>query len=130
MNQSAEEIRAAVDERIESERRTHSPDPDREPKAEPRPSRSLEGKAMSQESKPMPPMPQKLASQRNEILEMAPASSGKTNLLKHLYGQSLTRNQAILAKCADCCGYYIDGRADCEIEDCPLYPFMPYRGKK
>lgn len=85
---------------------------------------------MIQKPKVMPSIPPKLAMQRNEILETAPASSGKTNLRKHLCEEKLTRDQAIKAKCCECLGYYIDGRADCETPDCPLYPFMPYRGKK
>jgi len=24
-------------------------------------------------------------------------------------------------------GYYADGKIDCEVKACPLYPFMPYR---
>lgn len=71
-----------------------------------------------------------LSSQQVEFVKGAPASSGKSNLLKHLYGDRLTRNEAIFAKCCDCSGYYIDGRLDCQTVDCPLYPFMPYRGKK
>ncbi len=63
------------------------------------------------------------------FIQTAPTSSGKTFLLKHLYGDFLTRDQAIRAKCCDCMGYYIDGRTDCELPDCPLYPFMPYRKK-
>jgi len=63
------------------------------------------------------------------FVETAPKSSGKSFLLKHLYGETLTRDQAIRAKCCDCMGYYQDGRIDCEISGCPLYPFMPYRGK-
>jgi hypothetical protein len=85
---------------------------------------------MNQTSKIMRSIPQKQASQRVDILETAPTSGGKTTLLKYLYGDKLTRNAAITAKCCDCMGYYIDGRADCETKECPLYPFMPYRGKK
>jgi len=85
---------------------------------------------MNQKPKITPSIPQKQASQRIEILETAPTSSGKRLLLKHLYGDKLTRNEAIFAKCCDCMGYFIDGRADCETVECPLYPFMPYRGKK
>ncbi len=85
---------------------------------------------MSRKPKLIPSIPQKHVSQRLNILETAPASSGKTNLLKHLYGDRLTRNAAIAAKCCDCMGYYIDGRIDCKTGDCPLHPFMPYRGKK
>jgi len=85
---------------------------------------------MNQKPKITPSIPQKQASQRIEILETAPTSSGKRLLLKHLYGDKLTRNEVIFAKCCDCMGYFIDGRADCETAECPLYPFMPYRGKK
>lgn len=46
-------------------------------------------------------------------------------------GKRLTMGQAILAKCADCMGDYIDGRESCggnELQGgaCPLWPFMPY----
>lgn len=62
-----------------------------------------------------------------ERIESIPASTGKTNLLKHVSGQKLTARQAIIAKCCDCMGYYADGRMDCKMPDCSLYPFMPYR---
>ncbi|RPI50786.1 MAG: hypothetical protein EHM49_08065 [Deltaproteobacteria bacterium] len=60
-------------------------------------------------------------------LPSLPKARGNKELKKYLLGARLTQRQAILAKCADCMGYYLDGRLDCEIEDCPLYPFMPYR---
>lgn len=84
---------------------------------------------MNQKPKITPSIPGKKASQRIEILETAPTSSGKRLLLKHLYGDRLTRDEAIRAKCCDCLGFYIDGRADCEISECALHPFMPYREK-
>ena len=56
-------------------------------------------------------------------------SRGNTLLKKHLKGERLTQRQAILSKCADCTGYHADGRYDCEMPDCPLYPYMPYKGK-
>jgi len=53
---------------------------------------------------------------------------GKKQLLLHLEGgRSLTRSEAILAKCYDCMGGYPEGAADCGCEDCPLYDFSPYR---
>lgn len=85
---------------------------------------------MNRKPKARPSIPQKQASQRVDILEMAPTSGGKTTLLKYLYGDKLTRNASIVAKCCDCMGYYIDGRADCSTAECPLYPFMPYREKR
>ena len=62
-------------------------------------------------------------------LESAPASRGKTLYLKYLDGVRLTGRQAALAKCCDCMCYHIDGREDCRMPTCPLYPFMPYKGK-
>jgi flagellar biosynthesis/type III secretory pathway ATPase len=53
-------------------------------------------------------------------------SQGKRELIKHLAGQKITQKQAIMAKCYDCMGYYLDGKVDCEDTDCSLYPFMPY----
>ncbi len=56
-----------------------------------------------------------------------PASGGRNAYRKFLSGGAVTRSQAILAKCAECCGGYVDGKDDCEVPRCPLYPFMPYR---
>ena len=94
----------------------------------PTPNRS--DRTMSQKPKVMASIPQKQAFQRIEMIETAPTSRGKTNLLKYLNGGKLTRSAAIIAKCCDCMGYHIDGRTDCQTAECPLYPFMPYRGKK
>lgn len=55
-------------------------------------------------------------------------SRGSGFLRKFRAGKRLTRAQAIQAKCADCTGEYTDGRKDCGIGTCPLYPFSPYRG--
>ncbi len=55
---------------------------------------------------------------------------GEANYQKHQEGKTLYRNQAIQAKCFECMGDYLDGRYDCLVKTCPLYPFMPYRGKK
>jgi len=35
--------------------------------------------------------------------------------------------QMILAKCYECMAYYGDGKIDCKIPLCPLYPLMPFR---
>lgn len=55
------------------------------------------------------------------------SSAGKKNLIRHLHGERLTQRQAILAKCCDCTGNHSDGRADCRMPHCSLYPFRPYR---
>ena len=54
-------------------------------------------------------------------------AKGRKEYLKYKNGGRLTHRQAILARCYDCMGNYIDGRMDCQIPECPLYPFMPYR---
>ena len=64
------------------------------------------------------------------IETMGTSARGKSELINHLNGKRLTRNQAIRAMCYDCTGFYADGRLECELSDCPLYGFMPYRGKK
>lgn len=87
------------------------------------------GVAMNQKAKVRAFIPLKVTIQRIKMIETAPTSSGKRFLLKHLRGGTLTRDQAIKAKCADCSGYYIDGRIDCELRECPLYPFTPYKKK-
>ena len=51
---------------------------------------------------------------------------GSTHLQAYQRGRTLTPRQSILAKCAECVSDYIDGREDCEVQGCPLYPFMPY----
>lgn len=40
----------------------------------------------------------------------------------------VSRSKAMLAKCHDCQGHYVDGmeNRDCRVITCPLYPFMPY----
>ena len=38
--------------------------------------------------------------------------------------------KAALAKCKECCSDYIDGRLDCELSDCSLYFWMPYKNKR
>lgn len=61
------------------------------------------------------------------VLNSGIASSWKTNLVKHLKGERLTRNAAILAKCCDCMSYHAYGRMDCRMPHCSLYPFRPYK---
>ncbi len=63
-------------------------------------------------------------------LETLPTSRGATLLKKHNKKQRLTRGEALIAKCCECMGGYIDGRRDCKIPSCPLYPYMPYRGRE
>lgn len=53
---------------------------------------------------------------------------GKKELLRHLEGgKPLTAREAITAKCYDCMGGYPEGAFDCNVPECPLHEFTPYR---
>jgi len=52
---------------------------------------------------------------------------GKVSLLQYLEGKRITRYKAIQAKCYDCDGMGETGK--CDIINCPLYPYSPYRNK-
>jgi len=54
---------------------------------------------------------------------------GKKELVAYLGGLTVGKAPSIKAKCYDCMGGYSDGAMDCLLVRCPLYPFMPYRGK-
>ncbi len=54
-------------------------------------------------------------------------AKGRKELIAHLEGKRLTLRQMILAKCYDCMGFFADGRVDCNIPECALYPVMIYR---
>ena len=64
------------------------------------------------------------------VLSVKKESAGRSHLIKYLKGVRLTQRQAILAYCCACMGYFIDGRNDCKMPECPLYPYMPYREDK
>ena len=55
---------------------------------------------------------------------------GKAELLAYARGEQISRGDAILAKCYECNGGYVDGARDCELKDCPLYGYMPYNKNK
>jgi len=61
------------------------------------------------------------------IRQHGKTARGQKEILKHLSGQKLTFKQAIYAKCYDCMNYFSDGKIDCKIPSCPLYPFMAYK---
>ena len=52
---------------------------------------------------------------------------GKKEYLAFLRGENLTMKQRILANCFQCTGMYTDGREDCQMEECTLHVYMPYR---
>ncbi|MFA5695951.1 MAG: hypothetical protein WC917_00600 [Bacilli bacterium] len=51
---------------------------------------------------------------------------GRKEYEKHYKNQKLSYYQAILGHCYSCCCGYQDGKEDCGIKECTLYPFMPY----
>lgn len=56
--------------------------------------------------------------------------ASRKHLLAHMEGKRLTFKQAINAKCFECMNGFVDGRNDCGIADCPLYPWMPFNPQK
>lgn len=64
---------------------------------------------------------------REYVEEKGGSFRGKGELLKHLSGDIISARQAIVAKCYECMGYYADGKQDCKMPDCPLYPWMVYK---
>ncbi|BCS53295.1 hypothetical protein GSbR_21790 [Geobacter sp. SVR] len=52
---------------------------------------------------------------------------GRMELIKHIKGGKLSPSQAIAAFCYECCGFHDQGRFDCKVESCPLYPLNPAR---
>ena len=62
-----------------------------------------------------------------DMLESAKSGkrrSGRSELIKYLSGNRLTRSKAISAKCFDCQGMGEDNV--CETITCPLFPYSPY----
>jgi len=60
------------------------------------------------------------------VLDSGIRAKGLLELKRFSEGQRITRGQALKAKCYDCMGGYADGVKDCQVESCPLYPYMPY----
>ncbi len=44
--------------------------------------------------------------------------------------EKYARSLAVQYKCWECTAKYYDGKNDCEMTRCPLYPFMPYAREK
>jgi len=65
-----------------------------------------------------------------EAIKKSMPLSGRKHLLAHMEGKRLSFKQAILAKCFECMNGFIDGKQDCGIHDCPLYPWMPFSSRK
>jgi hypothetical protein len=54
-------------------------------------------------------------------------AKGRNELIDYLKGKRLSMRKALLSKCYECMNAYADGKVDCNIPNCPLYPYMPYR---
>ena len=63
-----------------------------------------------------------------EQVKQAKTKAGKGQLVKYLSGIKITRGGAIKAKCYDCDGFGDSG--ECDLIQCPLYPFSPYKTKE
>lgn len=63
----------------------------------------------------------------DEIKNIGRKGIGRSSLLKHLWGEELTKQEAIEGHCYDCMNFYIEGVRDCKEYVCPLYPFFPYK---
>lgn len=62
------------------------------------------------------------------IREHGKTAQGKNEYLYYLEtGKKLSPAKAIKANCYQCMNAYLDGKNDCGILNCPLYPFMPYQ---
>jgi hypothetical protein len=60
----------------------------------------------------------------------SPETVGRRLYLKNMNNEKITIKQRVIAKCFECSNGYIDGRVSCEIKDCPLFPYMPYKRAK
>ena len=61
-----------------------------------------------------------------DIEKYGKSYQGYNEMVKYLHGEILTLKQSVKAKCFDCMGFYADGKNDCKITTCSLYPFMPF----
>jgi hypothetical protein len=63
-----------------------------------------------------------------ESLSRAPQKYRGVKMLQdHARGRKLTLKGAVLAKCTECMAYWLDGKQDCGMDLCPLYPWQPFR---
>ncbi|MCP1661865.1 hypothetical protein J2T61_000529 [Methanocalculus sp. AMF5] len=61
-------------------------------------------------------------------VESMPRRRGKREYLIFLRRERrLKRDEAIKAKCYDCCNFYYDQAVDCGVKSCALYTYTPYR---
>ncbi len=66
----------------------------------------------------------------HDVEEYGSKSKGQKELINYLKGETLSRTQAMVAKCYECCNGFVDGRVDCKVTSCPMYGFMQYNPNK
>lgn len=54
---------------------------------------------------------------------------GRGSFNKFKKGGNLSKSNSIIAKCYQCNGEG-ESSCDCQVPDCPLYPYSPYKGIK
>jgi hypothetical protein len=59
--------------------------------------------------------------------DLFPSARGRSEFMKYAQGKALTRGDSIKAKCYECMGCFVDGKQDCKMSSCPLYPYRPYK---
>jgi len=62
----------------------------------------------------------------HDISSYGKSAQGRKEYVAYLEGKKQNPRQAILAHCYSCTNLYADGKVDCQMPHCPLYPFMPY----
>ncbi len=66
--------------------------------------------------------------QRIKEIELWPRRTGRKELLRHLRGERLTRDEAIKARCYECGGG--EDTEPCMASACPLTQFCPRNRKE
>lgn len=69
------------------------------------------------------------ARQLERVEETGKKAKGRSEYMRFLRGEKLGYDEAIIAHCYECGGFYNDGIGDCKSVMCPLYQYMPYRGQ-
>lgn len=61
------------------------------------------------------------------ILESGIAIGGRGQYARYVSGEPISPREAMKAMCYSCMGGFSDGKADCGVVVCPLYPWQPFR---
>ncbi|MBS3784930.1 MAG: hypothetical protein KGY78_10860 [Anaerolineae bacterium] len=61
------------------------------------------------------------------LLEGGSVLGGRSPYHNYVKGREIGRTEAMRAKCYDCMNGFADGKQDCKVISCPLYPWQPFR---